>query len=361
MLDMSEEERSRLWSAVRHVLMAQWDPIGVSDTPEAADEYDGYIGAVCDLLARKASHNEIAAYLREIETQRMGLTDERGAPLVPAKVRDAAVSSLKRLTAPSPPQNDAVHRRGFRNWKLFPVCILAAASALAQTTPSPAPLAFDVASVRPSKPGSPQHTNVPLDAGNVYAAISPDDARTVAGGLLIATHQPLGRYITFAYKLSGTQELALRFNYFSGLPKSGAPAWVTGGFDSPADAFDIEARASSNPTIDQMRLMMQALLADRFHLVVRYQTSEASIFALVHSGVLGPNLRPHPAKTTPAPQLLNRTSLPPLPNLSSPHRSSATCRPFVASLPTSLHPKTRAQATAPAASRSPSLPRPCPL
>lgn len=179
----------------------------------------------------------------------------------------------------------------------LPVCILAAAAALAQTTPSPAPLAFDVASVRPSKPGSPQHTNVPLDAGNVYATISPDDARSAAGGLLIATHQPLWRYITFAYKLSGTQELALRFNYFSGLPKSGAPAWVTGGFDSPADAFDIEARASSNPTIDQMRLMMQALLADRFHLVIHYQTSEASTFALVlvHSGVLGPNLRPHPA------------------------------------------------------------------
>jgi uncharacterized protein (TIGR03435 family) len=187
----------------------------------------------------------------------------------------------------------------------LPVCILAAASALAQT--SPAQLAFDVASVRPSKPGYPQHTNVPLDAGNVYATISPDDARSAAGGLLIATHQPLWRYITFAYKLSGTQELALRFNYFSGLPKSGAPAWVTGGFDSPADAFDIEARASSNPTIDQMRLMMQALLADRFHLVVHYQTSEASIFALVlvHSGVLGPHLRPHPANdacsTTPQP------------------------------------------------------------
>jgi uncharacterized protein (TIGR03435 family) len=189
----------------------------------------------------------------------------------------------------------------------LPVCILAAASALAQTTPGPAPLAFDVASIRPSKSGSSQHTNVPLDAGNVYATISSDDARTAAGGLLIATHQPLWRYIAFAYKLSGTQELALRFNYFSGLPKSGAPAWVSGGFDSPADAFDIEARASSNSTIDQMRLMMQALLVDRFHLVVHYQTSEASIFALVlvHSGVLGPNLRPHPANdacsTTPRP------------------------------------------------------------
>jgi hypothetical protein len=120
MLDMSEEEeRSRLWYAVRHILMSEWDPIGVSDTPEAADEYDGYLGAVCDLLGRKASQNEIAAYLREIETQRMGLTDERGAPLVPAKVRDAAVSSLRRLTVPRPPQNETAPRRVFRHWKLF--------------------------------------------------------------------------------------------------------------------------------------------------------------------------------------------------------------------------------------------------
>src|SRR5476649_1541505 len=98
---------------------------------------------------------------------------------------------------------------------MISVCILAAASALAQTTSGPAPLAFDVASVRPSRPGSAQHSNVPLDSGNVYSTINPDDARTAAGGYLIATHQPLWRYISFAYKLSGTQELSLRFNIFS--------------------------------------------------------------------------------------------------------------------------------------------------
>jgi hypothetical protein len=102
---------------------------------------------------------------------------------------------------------------------------------------------FDVASVRPSKAGAAQHTNVPLDAGNVYGTVDPDDARTAAGGYLIATHQGLWRYISFAYKLSGTQELALRFNIFSGVPKSGAPLWVTGSFDSQPEYFDITARA----------------------------------------------------------------------------------------------------------------------
>jgi uncharacterized protein (TIGR03435 family) len=177
------------------------------------------------------------------------------------------------------------------------VCILVAASAHAQTPPRPTPLAFDVASVRPSKSGIPQHTNVPLDSGNVYTTISSDDARTAAGGLLIATHQPLWRYISFAYKLSGTQELSLRFNYFSGAPKSGAPFWVTGSFDSSPEFFDIEARAPANTSIDQMRLMMQSLLADRFHLAAHYITADAAVFSLILAkpGVIGPNLQRHPA------------------------------------------------------------------
>jgi uncharacterized protein (TIGR03435 family) len=177
------------------------------------------------------------------------------------------------------------------------VCILAASSALAQGAPAPAPLAFDVASVRPSKAGSAQHTNVPLDSGNVYGSISADDARSAAGGHLIATHQPLWRYITFAYKLSGTQELSLRFSIFSGVPKSGAPFWVTGSFDSAPEFFDIAARAPADTSIDQMRVMMQTLLADRFKLVTHFVSADAPVFALVLAkpGVTGPNLQPHPA------------------------------------------------------------------
>ena len=181
-------------------------------------------------------------------------------------------------------------------------CLLLAAPAVAQTspTPGPAPLAFDAASVRPSKAGIPQHTNVPLDSGNVYGAISSDDARTAAGGYLIATHQALWRCITFAYKLSGTQEMALRFSIFSGVPKSGAPFWVTGSFDASPEFFDISARAPADTSIDQMRLMMQSLLADRFGLVVHHTTVDAPVFALLLAkpGVTGPNVRPHPPSDT---------------------------------------------------------------
>jgi uncharacterized protein (TIGR03435 family) len=174
--------------------------------------------------------------------------------------------------------------------------LMAASAAHGQASPTPLP-AFDVASVRQNKTNGPQHSNVPLDSGNVYSTLSPQDSRTAAGGFLVAIHQPLWRYITFAYHLSGTQELALRFSYFSGLPKSGAPDWVTGSFTAPAEFFDIEARAAPGTTLDQMRLMMQALLAERFHFALHRQTAEAPVFALVlvHPGVSGPNLRPHPA------------------------------------------------------------------
>ena len=172
---------------------------------------------------------------------------------------------------------------------------LVAAPAIAQTTPTPAPLTFDVASVRQNKAGGPQHSNVPLDTGNIYSKIDPSDGRTASGGFFVATNQPLWQYIVFAYKLSGTQEMALRFNYFDGL-KSKVPAWVSGGFDVSADRFNIEARAPANSTIDQMRLMMQTLLADRFQLVIHQEARDAPAFALVlvHPGVPGPNLQPHP-------------------------------------------------------------------
>ena len=43
----------------------------------------------------------------------------------------------------------------------------------------------------------------------------------------------------------------------------GAPDWVT------SDRYDIEARAEGNPTREQIRPMLQALLADRFRFARR--------------------------------------------------------------------------------------------
>ena len=169
---------------------------------------------------------------------------------------------------------------------------------------------FDVASVRQNKTDDKPTSTFSLDNGNVYSTVNKGDVFAPPGGYFSATNQPLWRYISFAYNLSGTQELALRFSYFSGLSNK-TPAWVSGGFDAPADRFDVMARSDGHPTKDQVRLMMQALLADRFKLAAHLETREAPVFALVavRPGQAGARLVPHPASDTcaaesdaPAPQ-----------------------------------------------------------
>src|ERR1700686_2396452 len=96
-------------------------------------------------------------------------------------------------------------------------------------TPDPKPPTFEVASVKPTK-----------DSGLSYTLIHP-------GGRFTATNVTLRGLITRAYQLQNNQV-------------EGGPSWVS------ADAFDIEAKAEGNPPPEQVRLMVQALLAERFKL-----------------------------------------------------------------------------------------------
>lgn len=148
---------------------------------------------------------------------------------------------------------------------------------------------FDVASVREDKGDDRSSSNFSLDNGNAFWVVGKGDRLAPVGDLFSAKGQPLMRYISFAYKLSGTQELALRFDYYSGLGMH-LPDWVKN------HRYDIEARAPGAATKDQMRLMMQSLLADRFKLAVHWETREAPVFALVEDkpGRLGSQMRVHP-------------------------------------------------------------------
>jgi hypothetical protein len=68
----SRENRAR----VREILLRDWDPIGVSGIPEAADEYDTYANrAYVMLMDEGATASEIAGYLYIVATEHMGLTD----------------------------------------------------------------------------------------------------------------------------------------------------------------------------------------------------------------------------------------------------------------------------------------------
>jgi uncharacterized protein (TIGR03435 family) len=134
-------------------------------------------------------------------------------------------------------------------------------------------MSFDVTSGKPdmAEPGQNVNTNVPFRRDNVNSP---------TGGLFSATNFSLPSYILFAYGLTEPEMHVVQ----SQLPK-----WAN------TNRYDIEARAAGNPTRDQMRLMMQALLADRFKLALHRETHQVPVFALVldKPGKLGPQLRRH--------------------------------------------------------------------
>ena len=142
-------------------------------------------------------------------------------------------------------------------------------------------MSFDVASVKPVQTRGRPTSNVTF-LGEAYAP---------TGGRFSATNTPLMNYMRFAFK-------DIKLAYQTAPDLSGAPGWVR------TDQYDIEARTQGNPTKDQMRLMMQSVLADRFKLVWHYQTRQVPVYALVLSkeGKLGPQLKADdgPCSTTPA-------------------------------------------------------------
>ena len=135
-------------------------------------------------------------------------------------------------------------------------------------------LEFDVASIKQSKSSEPPFSNFSISSGTMYGP---------TGGIFSSTNRPLIDYIVFAYKMTPSQ----REDLISQLP-----AWAV------SDGYDIQAKSENHdPTKDQMRLMMQSLLAERFKLAVHTETRRVSVLALVLAkpGVRGPQLKPHPA------------------------------------------------------------------
>jgi uncharacterized protein (TIGR03435 family) len=133
-------------------------------------------------------------------------------------------------------------------------------------TSAPGP-AFEVASIKPNNSGD----------GRVMMGIQP-------GGRFTATNVPLRVLIRNAYQLQDFQIV-------------GAPSWIG------SERYDIVAKAEDGtpietPTLDRtgpsrVQLMMRALLAERFQLVVHNETRELPIYALVlarSDGKLGPDL-----------------------------------------------------------------------
>jgi bla regulator protein blaR1 len=170
------------------------------------------------------------------------------------------------------------------------VCALSPLRAVirAQLPVPDGPAAFDVASVKPNVSGD---LRVTLQA--------------MPGGRFIATNAPLRTLIREAYALQGSQ-------------LSGGPGWLD------SDRFDVVAKSERNPTPLQMRVMLRALLAERFRLNVHTDTRELPLYALVLArtdGKLGPHLRPTGTDCSQAPEWLG-TGPPPLGGPDAPCRSA---------------------------------------
>jgi len=117
-------------------------------------------------------------------------------------------------------------------------------------TPSPA---FEVASIRLNKTG--------IRGGSM------DFPK--GGERFTATNMPFGALVLVAYNITVRQ--------------------LSGPAEFLSEKYDIAAKAEHAVSPDEMLRMLQALLADRFKLVVRYETKEVPIYALT-TGKGGPKL-----------------------------------------------------------------------
>jgi uncharacterized protein (TIGR03435 family) len=187
-----------------------------------------------------------------------------------------------------------------RNTPTFPRTVLIAAAAIvaagamnelrvAAQAPAPdtKPPAFEVASVKQNKSGE----NNGMMTGLLTSRFR-------------ATNVLLRQLITFAYQIQGFQI-------------EGGPGWIS------SDRFDIVAKAEGNPPPQVpggppglLRLMLRALLADRFKLILHHQTKELPIYALVMfraDGTLGRQIHRSDADCAAIRAAINRGGAPPPP------------------------------------------------
>ena len=67
-------ESRRICDEIRSVLLTVWDPIGINDVPECADEYDCCLSGIYQLLTQDGDDDQIAEYLWKQANEHMGLS-----------------------------------------------------------------------------------------------------------------------------------------------------------------------------------------------------------------------------------------------------------------------------------------------
>jgi uncharacterized protein (TIGR03435 family) len=143
---------------------------------------------------------------------------------------------------------------------LVAVGLMNAGFALSQAPATiPSDLKFEVASLKPSKPGGRGMGIRPAAGGQRYEA----------------SNCPVKLMIQAAYRLKAEQIL-------------GGPGWLE------SDRFDMEAKAERQSNLDELHVMLMNLLVERFHLKFHKEKKEIPMYALtVDKG--GAKVTPHEA------------------------------------------------------------------
>jgi hypothetical protein len=105
---MKLSEWRRWWhlqgeSELRALLLEEWDPIGVGDLPEAANEYDSYALPLATKLREGGTETDVFEYLVSARVSNIGLlrddpVDHRVAQTIVAWYQ-AAMAEPRRLTS----------------------------------------------------------------------------------------------------------------------------------------------------------------------------------------------------------------------------------------------------------------------
>jgi uncharacterized protein (TIGR03435 family) len=122
------------------------------------------------------------------------------------------------------------------------------------------PPAFEVASITPCKPGTPEPPGEHMSLVQF----------TAPGGRFRAQATTLKFLLEWAYGIQPAQH-------------SAGPSWMG------SDRYDVVAKAEGNPTDQEMKLMVQTLLAERFRLKMHHEIRKMNVF-VVTAGKTPPNL-----------------------------------------------------------------------
>ncbi len=108
----------------------------------------------------------------------------------------------------------------------------------------------------------------------------------VRGNTLSAEHIGLYDLVAFAYDLR------------EGIQLSGGPGWAVRGELASSELYQVIAKAAGDPPppMDQFRVMMQTLLADRFQLKIHHIKKDLPVYNLI-VGKNGPKLKTSAADT----------------------------------------------------------------